>query len=537
MRILLFIVLFWAVAFGTAQNFTIIDTLKSNAPLETIWWDANYYHLDIAVDPTNKFISGKNTIVYKVLQSNKVLQIALQAPLKITKVVQNKRLLKFTTKGNTHFIKLRKKQKIGAINEIVIHYSGQPKEALNPPWDGGFSWDETKEGKPFIATTSQGIGASVWWPNKEYLYDEIDSMLISVKSPNNLINVANGTLRKFDSLPNTYHWFVANPINNYGVTVNVAPYAHFSNSYSGELGNLNLNYYVLKSNIEKAKTQFLEVPKMLEAFEYWFGPYPFYEDGYKLVETPYIGMEHQSAIAYGNQFKQGYLGTDLSNSSWGLKFDFIIVHESAHEWFGNSITNKSVADMWIHESFASYAESLFLEYHFGKEAANDYVIGTRSLIKNDTPIIGTYETHKKGSSDMYFKGANMLHTIRQVIDDDNIWRDLLRGLNNEFYHKTTTTFAIENYISNSASIDFSAVFNQYLRTTQIPVLKYVIENEQVLKYRYENVVDNFSMPLKIYAADDVIKLKPTRKWQYIQLRKPVESIQLDRNFYVTLCHD
>src|SRR5690606_7352637 len=253
------------------------------------------------------------------------------------------------------------------------------------PWDGGFSWKKDDNGNDFVATSCQGLGASVWWPNKDHMYDEVDSMLISVRVPKALMEVSNGQLRGVEDHKdgtNTYHWFVNNPINNYGVNVNIGDYVHFSEDYNGEKGILKMDYYVLKYNLEKAKQQFKDAPRMMEAFEHWFGPYPFYEDGYKLVEVPYLGMEHQSSVTYGNGFENGYLGRDLSGTGWGLKFDFIIIHESAHEWFANNITYKDIADMWIHESFTAYAESIFVEYFYGKKAGAEYVIGTRRGIQN-----------------------------------------------------------------------------------------------------------------------------------------------------------
>ncbi|MEM9144432.1 MAG: M1 family metallopeptidase, partial [Bacteroidota bacterium] len=417
-------ILLWTISLHTslAQNFTEQDTLRGSITPERSWWDLNYYHLDVTVDPEKKYISGSNTIRYRVLEAGQVLQVDLQPPMKIESVWQDGKALRFQSKGNAHFVHLEKNQKEGRFNSVKIMYSGHPKVAQNAPWDGGFSWETDNRGKPFIATSCQGLGASVWWPNKDHMYDEVDSMAISVTVPKNLMDISNGRLRKIeeDQDTKTYHWFVKSPINNYGVNLNIAEYTHFASTYEGEAGTLTLDYYVLPQNYDKAQKQFQQVPQMLRAFEHWFGPYPFYADGYKLVEVPYLGMEHQSSVTYGNQYKNGYLGTDLSRSGWGLKFDFIIIHESGHEWFANSITNKDIADMWIHESFTAYSESLFLDYYYGPEAAADYVIGTRALIKNDRPIIGPYDVNQEGSGDMYYKGANMLHTLRQLLEDDKL---------------------------------------------------------------------------------------------------------------------
>ncbi|MGB5554205.1 MAG: M1 family metallopeptidase [Flavobacteriaceae bacterium] len=523
-----------SLGYCSAQTFTEQDTLRGSITGERAWWDLNYYHLDIEVKPEEKYLSGSNTIRYKVLKGEQVLQVDLQPPLKIDKITQDGKTLDFSSKINAHFVKLEKPQKEGEYNEIVVHYSGHPKEAENAPWDGGFSWAKDENGKPFAATSCQGLGASVWWPNKDHMYDEVDSMLISVKVPKDLMNVSNGRLRKVEETTDTktYHWFVANPINNYGVNVNIGDYVHFGETYQGEHGPLTLDYYVLKNNLEKAKEQFKQAPMMMEAFEHWFGPYPFYEDGFKLVEVPYLGMEHQSSVTYGNKYGNGYLGRDISGTGWGLKFDFIIIHEAGHEWFANNITYKDIADMWVHEGFTSYSENLYLEYHFGKEAGHEYQVGLRNSIRNDRPVIGQYNVNKEGSSDMYSKGSSMLHTIRQVLNDDEKWRQILRGLNKDFYHQTVTTKQIEDYISTKSGIDFSKVFDQYLRTIDIPVFEYEMQDGNMIKYRYTNVVDGFAMPLRVFVDGEPLWLSPTTEWQTEKADPNATTFKVDQNFYV-----
>lgn len=512
--------------------FTKQDTLRGSITPERVWWDLTYYHLDISVDPSTKSIKGKNTIHYKVLEPNTVLQIDLQSPLTITKATQNGETLNVRDDGNAHFITLESDQKIGSIQSIDVYYEGQPKEAVRAPWDGGFSWKKDDNGNDFVATSCQGLGASVWWPNKDHMYDEVDSMLISVTVPKDLMNVSNGQLRSIETNTDdtkTYNWFVNNPINNYGVNVNIGDYVQFSEEYKGEKGLLQMDYYVLKNNLEKAKIQFKDAPRMMEAFEHWFGPYPFYEDGFKLVEVPYLGMEHQSSVTYGNQYKNGYLGRDLSGTGWGLKFDFIIIHESGHEWFANNITYKDIADMWIHESFTAYSEGLFLDYFYGKEAAAAYVIGTRQSIGNKSAIIGTYDVNQEGSGDMYYKGANMLHTLRQWIDDDEKWRQILRGLNKTFYHQTVTTAQIENYISEMSGIDLNAFFNQYLRDTRIPTLEYELKDKQ-LRFRWAQTVANFDMPIQVVIDGTVQWLFPKSDWSTTETN--ANTFQIDPDFYV-----
>ena len=531
----LFLVLTAVQAFSQKTNFTRQDTLRGTITPERNWWDLTYYHLDIKVDTARKTINGFNTIYYSVLQSHDVMQIDLQPPMQLQKAVQNGKSLEIVHDGNAHFIKLADRQEAGTIKSIELQFGGVPKAAVRPPWDGGITWDRDNRGLPFIASTCQGIGASIWWPCKDHLYDETDSMLISVNVPANLTNVSNGRLRNVDKLKDgtkTFHWFVSNPISNYVVNINIGDYVHFGEKYTGEKGKLDLDYYVLRDNLKRAKKQFAEVPRTIEAFEHWFGPYPFYEDSYKLVEAPYLGMEHQSSVTYGNDYQNGYRGTDLSETGWGMKFDFIIVHESGHEWFANNITYKDLADMWIHESFTNYSENLFLEYHFGKEAGADYVIGTRKKINNDRPIIGIYNVNYSGSGDMYYKGGNMLHTLRQVLDDDARWREILRGLNKVFYHKTVTSQEIEDYLSKQAGRPLNAFFDQYLRSTKIPVLEYAVKDKQ-LSIRWSNVVDNFDMPVKVFIDGKPQWLYPTRGWSSVPIPKNDAKITLDRNFYVS----
>ena len=517
-------------------TFTRQDTLRGSITPERAWWDLNYYHLNIKVNPADSTIHGVNTIQYTVLEPYQVMQIDLQPPMRMEKVVQNGKQLEVRQEGNAYFVKLTEQQKPGAVNKVDVYYGGKPQVSTNPPWSGGLTWKRDNNGKPFIANSNQGDGASLWWPCKDHMYDEPDSMLISVAVPKDLTNVSNGRLRKVDENldgTRTFHWFVSNPINNYGVNVNIGDYVHFGEKYQGEKGLLDCDYYVLRDNLEKAKKQFKDVPRMLQAFEHWFGPYPFYEDSYKLVEVPYLGMEHQSSVTYGNGYQNGYRGRDLSGTGWGLKFDFIIIHESGHEWFANNITYKDVADMWIHESFTAYSENIFLDYHYGKQAASEYVIGTRASIRNDRPIIGKYDVNYSGSGDMYSKGANMLHTLRQVVNDDEKWRGILRGLNRDFYHQTVTTQQIEDYLSKQSGKDLSRFFDQYLRDTRIPMLQYRLDKKK-LTYRWANVVEGFDMPVKVYLNGKETWLEPTTEWKEMKKVKAGTTVTVDPNFYVTV---
>ena len=352
--------------------------------------------------------------------------------------------------------------------------------------------------------------------------------------PKELIDVSNGRLTGVDKGidTNTYHWTVKNPINSYGVNLNIGHYTSFSeiNNYKGEKGDLDLEYWVLDYNLEKAQKQFKQVPKMMEAFEYWLGPYPFYEDSFKLVEAPYLGMEHQSSVTYGNGYKNGYLGYDLSGTGQGLKFDYIIIHEAGHEWFANNITNNDVADGWIHEGFTCYAESLYLDYHFGKEAANQYVVGLRKNIQNDQPIIGEYGKNKEGGQDMYYKGSNILHTLRTVVNDDDLWRKTLRGLNKDFYHQTVSSKQIENYLQEKLGLDLIGFFDQYLRETTIPTFEYTLEKGN-LRYRFTNTVAHFKLPVRLSINDKEITLNTTTQWKTLDLPQANTEIEILDSYY------
>ncbi|WP_439583069.1 M1 family metallopeptidase [Dyadobacter bucti] len=521
-------------AFSQKKTFTHADTLRGSITPERAWWDLTFYHLNVRPDPQDSTLSGSTKVVYTILKPSQIIQIDLQEPLKINKAVQDGESLTFKRDGNAFFIDLKKKQEAGKSETIEIFYSGKPKLAKRPPWDGGVQWIPDGKGNTIISTSCQGLGASVWWPCKDHMYDEPDSMLISITVPKNMTDVSNGKLRSIvENTDNTrtFNWFVNNPINNYGVNMNIANYVSWQENYKGEKGDLSLSYVVLPQNLDKAKEQFKQAPQMLRAFEHWFGPYPFYEDGYKLVEVPYLGMEHQSSVTYGNGYKMGYLGKDLSNTGWGLKWDFIIIHESGHEWFANNITYKDAADMWIHESFTNYSENLYTEYYFGKNAGADYVIGTRDLIANDIPIIGPYGVNKEGSKDMYYKGGNMLHTIRQIVNNDEKWRQILRGLNKTFYHQTVDASQIENYMSEHSGRDISKIFDQYLRDTRIPVLEYSFGGK-ALQYRWTNVVGDFDMPVKIKLGSGQEQfLFPTTNWKTMKIRDE-KTLNVDRNFYV-----
>jgi len=537
MRWLFFLFLIGFSLHLVGQNYDRQDSLRGSITPERVWWDVSYYHLAIEVKPDTREIIGSNRVYYKVLEPDDILQIDLQYPLKITKALQDGDSLSIRSEGNAHFISLTKPQLVDNMESIKIFYEGKPKIAKRPPWDGGLTWQRDANGMDFIATSCQGIGASVWWPNKDHMYDEVDSMLMSIEVPQVLVEVSNGRLRGIEHNhqkgTKTYNWFVSNPINNYGVNINVGDYVSWSAPYAGLNGSLDVTYWVLRDNEAKAKKHFIQVPKMLEAFEFWMGPYPFYEDGFQLVEAPYLGMEHQSSITYGNQFQNGYLGKDLSGTGWGLKFDFIIVHESGHEWFANNVTFKDAADIWIHEGFTAYSESLFVEYYYGKQAGQEYCRGTRKGIRNKFPMIGDYgvnSSHK--DNDIYSKGANILNMVRQILNNDDQWRQTLKGIGTVFYHQTVTSEQIETFIAKETGLELRSFFNQYLRTSQIPIFKYYKENGKLV-YRWDETLQEFNMPIDLKINNKSIRLSPNTSWQSHVIEHDTDLvIEIDPNYYI-----
>jgi aminopeptidase N len=518
--------------------FTKADSLRGTlTPLRTCY-DINYYHLDVKVDVDNKFISGSNLFKFEATQDFNKLQFELFANLKIEKIDYHGKEVPFTREFNSVFVTFPEYIRRAKQDSMRVFYSGNPQVAARAPWDGGFVFSKDSKGKPWVATACQGLGASVWWPTKDHQADEVDSMLISISVPKGLSDVSNGRLRKKTTRKDGYtqfDWFVSNPINNYSVSVNIGDYVNFKDTYQGEKGPLDLSYWVLRENEAKAKKFFpINVIPMLKAFEHWFGPYPFYEDSYKLVDVPYTGMEHQSAVTYGNGYANGYRGKDASDTGWGMKWDFIIVHESGHEWFGNNITSKDLADMWIHESFTNYSESLFIDYNYGKQAGLEYVHGIRSGIQNDSPVQGPYGVNQEGSGDMYPKGGVLLNTIRTIINDDEKWRQILRGLNKTFYHQTVNYEDVVNYISEQSGKSLNPVFDQYIKHTNIPTLEFRFK-ENKLYSRWIADVDDFNMPVKVRIKGGQYQfIEPDRSWKEVNITGATkENLEVDTfNYYI-----
>ena len=511
---------------------TKIDTLKGSNTEFRNFWDVKKY--DIVLEPNfeAKSIKGSNKISLTIEKDvlNPVFQIDLQSPMKADKITANFPIADKKTDGDFIFISTKKKFKKGEKYTIDIDYSGNPVIAKHAPWDGGWMFTKDKNGNPWMTAADEGIGASIWLPVKDIWSDEPDNgITFKIITPKDLVGVGNGKLIKEENLGDkkSWLWEVKSPINDYSIIPSIGKYVNFKDTFEGEKGKLDLDYWVLDYNLDKAKKQFEQVKPMMKAFEHWFGPYPFYEDSYKLVESPHLGMEHQSNVAYGNKYQNGYLGRDLSGTGIGLKWDYIIIHETGHEWFANNITAKDQADMWIHESFTTYSETLFVDYVFGKADGNKYLQGLRGNIQNDKPIIGTYGIRNEGSGDMYPKGANMIHTIRQVINNDEKFRQILRGLNKDFYHQTVTASQIQNYFSEKSGIDLKSIFDQYLTTIKIPTLEYK-QNGNQLTYKWTNVVPNLKLPIRLADGQE---LKPTEQNQTTTLKsdKPVE---FNKNYYI-----
>ena len=526
--------------FSQVKVFTKEDTLLGSNSVYRSWWDVQHYTISVKPDYLTKSISGSATIRYQTLSNSLpfIMQLDLQEPLMVDSIFFDNQFTNYQKEKNRYMLVLPKQQ-IQSKHDVQVFYHGKPKVAVNPPWDGGWVWKKDSLGNPWMSVACQGDGSSVWFPCKDLQSDEPDmGAILTMLVPDTLVAIGNGRLidkQVIGQHITSYKWQVTNPINSYDIIPYIGKYTEIKDSVLGEKGILHTNYWVLNYHVAKAKQHLKpNVIKTISCLEHWFGPYPFYEDSYKIVEAPYLGMEHQSNVAYGNFYLNGYLGRDLSNSGWGLKWDFIVVHETAHEWFGNSVTATDVADNWIHEGFASYAEVLFTECEYGKEAGNDYCEGVKKSIDNDIPVIGNYAVKNEGSGDMYNKGSNIIHMIRQIINNDNHFRNLLRDISKTFYHQTITTKEFEAFISLKTGKNLAVFFDQYLRTTQIPTLEYKL-NGNALEYRYTNCIKGFEMPITI-KADEEYTISPTMLWQMLTLNKPVKLISLNRNVYLNLTH-
>lgn len=553
-RVLTLLTMWYLLCANTTFAYTHADTLRGSNGRGREWWDVKKYKLQVDFNLADQTIQGSNTITFtKIKRPADSMQIDLQDPMVIDSIVwedvntgqglwQDK-APEFVKDSNVWWILPPYKFWSDDISlQLTIYFHGSPRKAVNPPWDGGFSWTVDSTGKPWVAVSCQGLGASVWWPCKDAQWDEPDSgMDIRFRLHDSLLScVSNGrgglvtfdgkespavqapvadsvdTIRKINDQPYyDWAWHVKNPINNYDVTFYIGDYIHWSDTLLGEKGNLDLDFWVLRYNEARARKQFAVVKPMLHCFEYWMGPYPFYEDGYKLVEAPYLGMEHQSAVAYGNKYRMGYLGRDRSETGVGMNFDYIIVHESGHEWFGNNITARDIADNWIQEGITTYSESLFAECLLGKEKGQQFCRGEWNNIRNERPMIGDYGVNKEGPGDIYDKGAAIMHMIRVMTDDDEKFRSMLRGLT-EYYHcQTVTTQQVENFIAIRTGLDLTPFFNQYLRMAKVPEFEYTL-SKGVLSYRYNNMVPDLKLPVTLTSKKATTTLMPSSDWQFMR---------------------
>ena len=519
-------------------QFTRRDSLQGGLRIERTSYDVKRYDLNITINPEQKSIKGFNEITFDVISPTQKIQLDLFDNMKVDSIVWNAKKLQYNRDNDAVFIDFPEKLASKSNHKLKFYYSGNPRIARNAPWDGGFVFSKDKAGKDFIAVAVQGTGASLWYPVKDSQTDEPDNgASIKVAVPNGLMNVSNGRFLGSQDLKNGYtrwDWEVKNPINNYTITVNIADYVHIQD----KMPDLDLDYYVLRENEAKAREHFMEVKPMMECFQSKFGRYPFWEDGYKLVETPYLGMEHQSAVAYGNKYKKGYMGFDLSGTGVGMFFDYITIHETGHEWFGNSITSMDIADMWIHEGFTTYSETVFIECIKGYDDAMKYINGQAKNVRNDKPIIGQYGVNNEGSGDMYYKGSLLLNTLRHVIADDEKWWKMILDYSETFKKKIITSDTVIDYFNKASGTNLTPVFRQYLYTNQLPIFIYKIKGDY-LYYSWDNVNEDFNMPIDIGFEDKKIRLKPTLKEQKIKLKKlSKKSFQIyDNQFYVKIKED
>ena len=516
-------------------QFTRRDSLQGGLRIERTSYDVKRYDLNITINPEQKSIKGFNEISFEVMVPTQKIQLDLFDNMKVDSIVWNTKKLKYNRDNDAVFIDFPEKLASKSNHKLKFYYSGNPRIARNAPWDGGFVFKKDSNGKDFIGVAVQGTGASLWYPVKDSQTDEPDSgASIKVAVPNGLMNVSNGRFLGSQDLKNGYtrwDWEVKNPINNYTITVNIADYVHIQD----KMPDLDLDYYVLRENEAKAREHFAEVKPMMECFQSKFGRYPFWEDGYKLVETPYLGMEHQSAVAYGNKYKKGYMGFDLSGTGVGMFFDYITIHETGHEWFGNSITSTDIADMWIHEGFTTYSETVFIECMKGYDDAMKYINGQARNVKNDKPIIGQYGVNNEGSGDMYYKGSLLLNTLRHVIADDEKWWKMLYDYSETFKKKIITSDTVIDYFNKASGTDLTPIFRQYLYSNQMPIFIYKVKGDY-LYYSWDNVMDDFNMPIDIGFEDKKIRLNPTLKEQKIKLKKlNKKSFQIyDNQFFVKI---
>ena len=490
--------------------------------------DLLYYYLDVRVDPEKKFISGKNTIRFKMLKDDTRIQLDLHTALHVDKILLGTTELKYEREFGAVFVDFPQTLRAGRVYSIDFYYSGNPLETGR---FGGIAFRKDPSGHPWINTACEGIGASIWWPNKDQWRDEVESMQISVSIPNGLVDVSNGKFMGKTDLGDGYtrwDWLVHYPINNYDVSLNIGNYQHFSDKF----GDLPLDFYALPEDLDKAKKQFVQVKGMLQAFQHYFGEYPFKKDGYKLIEVPYSGMEHQSAVTYGNHFANGYLERDWTGVGISLRFDFIIIHESGHEWFGNSITAADPSDMWIHEGWTTYLECLYVEYMYGHDDYLKYVNAYKSKVKNTKPIIAERGINAEPPQDQYFKGALFLNTLRSVVNDDPRWFKLIHDLYQHFKYKNIMTEDIVQFFNEKTAKDMTPIFNQYLRHTAIPALELKFnEGEGTVAYCWKVDEPGFAMPVRVGKKNNWQIIQATTDWRTMKTPLAKDDFEVATDLY------
>lgn len=490
--------------------------------------DLLWYHLDIRVNPDERSINGRNSIRFKMLQDDDQIQIDLYENLDVDQIIWGDKKLEARREFNAMFIQFPETLKKDQVHQIEVYYSGNPQEKGR---FGGIAFRTDPAGRHWINTACEGEGSSIWWPSKDQWRDEPESMEISVAVPNDLVDVSNGRFLGKTDLGDGYtrwDWCVNYPINAYNVSLNIGAYEHFSET----LGDLTLDYYVLPEDLAKAQKQFTQVKPMMEAFLHFFDEYPFPKDGYKLIQVPYTGMEHQSAVTYGNGFQNGYYGRDWTGVGVSMKFDFIIIHESGHEWFGNAVTAADVSDMWIHEGWTTYLECLYVEKVFGAEDALKYVNGYKDKVQNKRTIITPRGVHQVPHQDMYFKGALFLHTLRGMLNDDEKWFSLVKEVYHTFKYQSILTEDMIHLFSQCYGRDMTPIFNQYLRRADLPVLQLAFDeaNKKVL-YRWEAEEPGFNMPIRVGDAKDWQSIEPTQAWQSLDSPLGKDAFQVATELY------
>jgi len=490
--------------------------------------DLLFYHLDIRVDPDRKFISGKNTIRFRMLKDGTRIQLDLHAALNIDKILLGDTRLEYQRELGAVFVDFPQTLTAGNVYTIEFYYSGNPVETGR---FGGITFRQDASGHPWINTACEGTGASLWWPNKDQWRDEVESMRISVAIPNSLVDVSNGKFIGKTDLGDGYtrwDWLVQYPINNYDVSLNIGNYQHFSD----RLGSLPLDFYALPEDLDKARKQFVQAKGMIEAFQHYFGEYPFQKDGYKLIQAPYSGMEHQSAVTYGNHFANGYLERDWTGVGISPRFDFIIIHESAHEWFGNSITAADISDMWIHEGWATYLESLYVEYMWGHEDALKYLNAYKSKVRNTQPIITPRGINRSPAQDQYFKGALFINTLRSIVNDDARWWALLHDFYQHFKYRNIMTEDVVEYFNQKTAMNLTPIFDEYLRHAALPVLELKFEEAAgAVSYRWKADEPAFAMPVRVGAKDQWQIVRPTSEWQTMKTPLGKDQFEVATDLY------